>query len=97
MLRAVSSKTIISVWMYTKWRSAVIDPVAGDLDRLTTGSLATVNDIKSQAAASKDEAEIRTLIERWARAVREENRAAIHADHDASRCSIYRHRSYRGV
>jgi hypothetical protein len=56
-----------------------------------------VNDIKSQAAASNDEAEIRTLIERWARAVREENRAAIHADHDASRCSIYRHRSYRGV
>jgi hypothetical protein len=29
MLRAVSSKTIISVWMYTKWRSAVIDPMAG--------------------------------------------------------------------
>src|SRR5258707_8741664 len=41
-----------------------------------------MNDGKSQPAASKDEAEIRTLIDRWARAVREENRAAIRADHD---------------
>jgi uncharacterized protein (TIGR02246 family) len=30
-----------------------------------------------------DEAEIRSLIERWARAVRDEDRAAIRADHDA--------------
>ena len=32
---------------------------------------------QSQPTASKHEAEIRGLIERWARAVREENRAAI--------------------
>jgi uncharacterized protein (TIGR02246 family) len=37
---------------------------------------------KSQPPASNDEAEIRALIERWAKAVREENRAAIRADHD---------------
>ena len=30
-----------------------------------------------------DEAEIRSLIERWARAVRDEDRAEIRADHDA--------------
>ena len=30
-----------------------------------------------------DEAQIRALIERWARAVREENRAAIRMDHDS--------------
>jgi ketosteroid isomerase-like protein len=36
----------------------------------------------SQAAS--DEAQIRWLIERWARAVREEDRAAIRADHDAN-------------
>jgi uncharacterized protein (TIGR02246 family) len=30
-----------------------------------------------------NEAEIRTLIERWAKAVREENRAAIRLDHDS--------------
>jgi uncharacterized protein (TIGR02246 family) len=41
-----------------------------------------MNDTKSQAAASQNEAEIRTLIDRWAQAVREENRAAIRADHD---------------
>lgn len=41
-----------------------------------------MNDSKSQPAASNDEAEIRTLIERWATAVREEDRAAIRADHD---------------
>jgi uncharacterized protein (TIGR02246 family) len=40
-----------------------------------------MNGTKSQPA-SKDEAEIRTLIERWAKAVREENRAAIRAEHD---------------
>jgi ketosteroid isomerase-like protein/uncharacterized protein YndB with AHSA1/START domain len=39
---------------------------------------------KSQLATSNDEADIRTLIERWAKAVREENRAAIRADHDPS-------------
>jgi ketosteroid isomerase-like protein len=40
-----------------------------------------MNGTKSQPA-SNDEAEIRTLIERWAKAVREENRAAIRAEHD---------------
>ena len=35
-----------------------------------------------EATASKDETEIRALIERWAKAVREENMAGIHADHD---------------
>ena len=30
-----------------------------------------------------DEAQIRALIEQWSKAVREENRAAIRADHDA--------------
>jgi ketosteroid isomerase-like protein len=33
--------------------------------------------------ASNDEAEIHALIERWVKSVREENRAAIRADHDA--------------
>jgi len=32
---------------------------------------------------SEDEKEIRELIERWAKAVREENRPAIRADHDS--------------
>jgi ketosteroid isomerase-like protein len=41
-----------------------------------------VSDTVMQRAASKDEVEIRGLIERWARAVREENREAIRADHD---------------
>jgi uncharacterized protein (TIGR02246 family) len=41
-----------------------------------------MNDTKSQPAASPNEAEIRTLIDRWAKAVREEDRAAIRADHD---------------
>ncbi len=41
-----------------------------------------MNDTKSQPAASHNEAEICTLIERWAKAVREEDRAAIRADHD---------------
>ncbi len=41
-----------------------------------------MNDSKSQPAASSDEAGIRTLIEGCAQAVREENRAAIRADHD---------------
>jgi uncharacterized protein (TIGR02246 family) len=34
------------------------------------------------AKASSDEAEIRGLIERWAKAVRDEDRVAIRADHD---------------
>lgn len=32
--------------------------------------------------SSKDELDIRALIERWAKAVREQNRAGIRADHD---------------
>ena len=40
-----------------------------------------MNDAKSQPATSNDELEIRKLIEQWAKAVREENRAAIRADH----------------
>jgi uncharacterized protein (TIGR02246 family) len=36
----------------------------------------------SQTAAYKDETEIKALIDRWAKAVREENRTAIRADHD---------------
>jgi uncharacterized protein (TIGR02246 family) len=36
----------------------------------------------NQPSASNDEAEIRSLIERWAKAVREENRDAIRAGHD---------------
>jgi uncharacterized protein (TIGR02246 family) len=43
-----------------------------------------MNDTKSQPATSNDELEIRKLIEQWAKAVREENRAAIRADHDPS-------------
>ena len=43
-----------------------------------------MGDHKSQPQSSNDEAEIRALIERWAKAVREENRAAIRADHDAA-------------
>jgi len=36
-----------------------------------------------QDTSSKDEMDIRALIERWAQAVREENRAGIRADHDS--------------
>jgi uncharacterized protein (TIGR02246 family) len=36
---------------------------------------------KPQEAASGDEVEIRALIDRWARAVREENKAGIRAEH----------------
>jgi len=36
----------------------------------------------SDNQASRDESEIRALIERWARAVREEDRAIIRHDHD---------------
>jgi ketosteroid isomerase-like protein len=40
--------------------------------------------IKSlQEPSSQDEMDISALIERWARAVREENRAGIRADHDS--------------
>jgi ketosteroid isomerase-like protein len=42
-----------------------------------------MNDNKSQSAASIDEVEIRALVERWAKAVREEDRVGIRADHDA--------------
>ena len=41
---------------------------------------------QSQSAAMKDEAEIRSLIERWAQAVRDENRTGILADHDSGIC-----------
>jgi uncharacterized protein (TIGR02246 family) len=36
-----------------------------------------------QEPSSQDETDIRALIDRWARAVREENRAGIRADHDS--------------
>jgi uncharacterized protein (TIGR02246 family) len=36
-----------------------------------------------QESLSKDEMEIQALIEKWAKAVREENRARIRADHDS--------------
>jgi uncharacterized protein (TIGR02246 family) len=42
-----------------------------------------MSEARLQGAAVSDEAEIRGLIERWARAVREEDRAGIRADHDA--------------
>ncbi|MGB8353087.1 MAG: nuclear transport factor 2 family protein [Chthoniobacteraceae bacterium] len=41
-----------------------------------------MSDSKPQLPVSNDEAEIRALIERWTKAVREEDRAAIRADHD---------------
>jgi ketosteroid isomerase-like protein len=41
-----------------------------------------MKDSMSQSGAAKDETEIRTLVEGLAKAVREENRAAIRADHD---------------
>ena len=41
-----------------------------------------MSDTVMQREASNDEAEIRGLIERWAKAVREESREAIRADHD---------------
>ena len=37
----------------------------------------------AQTVASTNETEIRALIDRWAKAVRDENRTAIRADHDA--------------
>ena len=36
----------------------------------------------SQQTASEDEVQIKALIDQWAKAVREEDRAAIRADHD---------------
>ena len=36
-----------------------------------------------QESSSRDETDIQTLIENWARAVREENRAGIRVDHDS--------------
>jgi uncharacterized protein (TIGR02246 family) len=41
-----------------------------------------MTDKNPQSATASDEAQIRALIERWSKAVREENRAAIRADHD---------------
>jgi len=38
---------------------------------------------KLQEASSKDELDIQALIERWAKAVREEDTAGIRADHDS--------------
>jgi uncharacterized protein (TIGR02246 family) len=43
-----------------------------------------MNETKSQPAVSNDEAEVRALIERWAQAVREEDRVGISADHDSN-------------
>jgi uncharacterized protein (TIGR02246 family) len=42
-----------------------------------------VTETTRQKSLSKDQSEILTLIERWAQAVRHEDRAAIRADHDA--------------
>jgi ketosteroid isomerase-like protein len=41
-----------------------------------------VSDTRMQSLAANDGAEIRELSERWAKAMREENRAAIQANHD---------------
>ena len=41
-----------------------------------------MTNLGTQPAIDTDELEIKALIERWAKAVREENRAAIRADHD---------------
>jgi len=51
---------------------------------ISSGACATMTDTKSYPPVSNDEAEIRHLIEQWAKAVREENRSAIRADHDAN-------------
>jgi len=40
-----------------------------------------MNEAKLQPTTSNDDEEIRKLIKRWAKAVREEDRAAIRADH----------------
>ena len=41
-----------------------------------------MNEVRLQPITSNDDEEIRKLIKRWAKAVREEDRAAIRADHD---------------
>jgi len=41
-----------------------------------------MTDFPAKPPSLNDEAEIRLLIERWVQAVREQNRAAIRADHD---------------
>jgi uncharacterized protein (TIGR02246 family) len=43
----------------------------------------TMSKKRRQGPSSKDDGEIRALIERWAKAVREENRTGIRADHDS--------------
>jgi uncharacterized protein (TIGR02246 family) len=42
-----------------------------------------MTDLRPEETSSTDEREIRALIERWAKAVREENRSGIRADHDS--------------
>jgi len=42
-----------------------------------------MTEMQKQRASSKDETEIQALIEKWAKAVREENREGIRADHDS--------------
>jgi uncharacterized protein (TIGR02246 family) len=42
-----------------------------------------MTDQKLRDLSSKDEMDVQALIERWAKAVREENRAGIRADHDS--------------
>jgi ketosteroid isomerase-like protein len=41
-----------------------------------------MNEARLQPTTSTDDEEIRKLIKRWAKAVREEDRVAIRADHD---------------
>jgi ketosteroid isomerase-like protein len=54
----------------------------GDVsDRLTMG-LEAMEGAELHAEVAEDEVEIRGLIERWAKAVRDEDRAGIRADHD---------------
>jgi uncharacterized protein (TIGR02246 family) len=57
---------------------AIFVGIGGD-----NGASLAMNDSRLQPAASHDEVEVRALIERWAKAVREEDRAGIRADHDA--------------
>ena len=51
---------------------------------------------KLQPTTSNDDEEIRKLIKRWAKAVREEDRAAIRADHDPD-ILMFRSLFYRRV
>ena len=48
----------------------------------TEGENIMLDKPNNQQSISDDEAQIRALIERWAKAVREEDRAVIRADHD---------------